>query len=333
LAAANFTVQPHDATGSAARSAIDFYFRALMAQVPGAQQGEAEPVHQLRVAARRLRAVVILFGPYIASSRPRATEAQLKWIGKEAGAVRDLDVLETLMHQRAKKLDSQIASKLEPLFEEVHMRRAQAAQNLAQVLGSRRFKSLVARLSGSIAITSRGDVAFGSVATGLYAPMLNSAARAGSKMHEAPTPAELHRLRKRAKRLRYALEMVSSIGDKHLADVIDALEELQDLLGRYHDTVVAVEWIKEFVSSRQLPSEIAFACGALAQAIALGERKLRRRGLKAWRRYLKCDSNRVVKKALEKVQPKAVSSQRNSSQGKSDDAVPHAPRPRRRSQS
>ena len=321
MAATNFTVPPHDATGSAARSAIDFYFRALIAQVPAAQKGEPEPTHQVRVAARRLRAAVGLFAPYISAIRPKATDTQLQWVGQQAGAVRDLDVLEALMQKRAKKLDPQIASKLEPLFEEMRVRRAKAAQTLAKALSSRRFKSLAARLSGPIAITSRGDVAFGAVSADLFAPMLNSMMRAGTRMHEDPAVDELHRLRKRAKRLRYALEMVRAIDEKQVGGVLKSLEDLQDLLGGFHDAMVAVEWIKQFVTSRELPPEVAFACGALAQAIARSERKLRRTGLKAWHRFVKNQSNRTTRKVLQKVQPKGVSS---------DDAVHHAPRPRRR---
>ena len=182
MAAANFTVQPHDATGSAARSAIAFHVRSLIAQVPAAQKGEAEPVHQVRVAARRLRSAVRLFAAYISAIKPKETDARLKWLGQQAGAVRDLDVLEKLMQKRAKKLDPQIGKDLEPLFEEIRVRRAKAAQNLATSLASRRYKALVARLSAPIAITTQGDAAFGSVAAELFAPMLKSMMRAGQKM-------------------------------------------------------------------------------------------------------------------------------------------------------
>ena len=321
MAAANFTVQPHDATGSAARSAIAFHVRSLISQVPAAQKGEAEPVHQVRVAARRLRSAVRLFAAYISAIKPKETDARLKWLGQQAGAVRDLDVLEKLMQKRAKNLDPLIGKDLEPLFEEIRVRRAKAAQNLATSLASRRYKALVARLSAPIAITTQGDAAFGSVAAELFAPMLKSMMRAGQKIHEKPTAEDLHRLRKRAKGSRYALETMLAIDEKQLRGMLKSLEDLQDLVGGYHDAVVAVAWIREFVASRELPANVAFACGALAQAIARGERKLKRRGLKEWNRFAKTDPDRIIKKALEKVQPKGVSS---------DDAVHHAPRPRRR---
>jgi CHAD domain-containing protein len=321
LTAANFTVQPHDATGSAARSAIAFHVRSLIAQVPGAQRGEPEPIHQVRVAARRLRSAVRLFATYISAIKPKETYERLKWLGQQAGAVRDLDVLEHLMQRRAKKLDPQIAKHLEPLFEEVRVRRAKAAQRLATSLASRRYKELVARLSAPIPITTQGDAAFGSVAAELFAPMLKSMVRAGEKLPQDPSPEELHRLRKRAKASRYALETMLAIDEKQLGGMLKNLEDLQDLVGGYHDAVVAVASIKEFVTSRELPINVAFACGALAHAVQRRERKLKRRGLKQWNRFLKADPDRTLKKALEKVQPKEVSP---------DDAVHHAPRPRRR---
>ena len=278
-------------------------------------------MHQVRVAARRLRSAVRLFAAYISAIKPKETDGRLKWLGQQAGAVRDLDVLEKLMQKRAKNLDPLIGKDLEPLFEEIRVRRAKAAQNLATSLASRRYKALVARLSAPIAITTQGDAAFGSVAAELFAPMLKSMMRAGQKIHEKPTAEDLHRLRKRAKGSRYALETMRAIDEKQLGGMLKSLEDLQDLVGGYHDAVVAVAWIREFVASRELPANVAFACGALAQAIARGERKLKRRGLKEWNRFAKTNPDRIIKKALEKVQPKGVSS---------DDAVHHAPRPRRR---
>jgi CHAD domain-containing protein len=335
LASTNFTVPPHDAAGSAARTTVAVYLRALIEQVAGAQRGETEAVHQVRVAARRLRAAVSLFAPYIASLRPKVMDERLKWLGNQAGVVRDLDVLDGLLHRRAKKLDPQLGKDLEPMFEEVRVRRAKAANDLARSLASNRYKALVARLSAPIAITHRGDAAFGAVAGNLFAPMLKSVLRAGGDMHKDPTPDELHRLRKRAKSSRYALEMMLAIDHKQLAPMLKGLEDLQDKVGAHHDAVVAAAWIKEFAGSRQLPAGVAFACGATAEAFRRRELKLKRRGIKQWNRFVKADPERAVKKALAKVQPPDGSSQpaRLSSQparGSSNDAVHHAPRARRR---
>lgn len=337
MAESNFIVPPHDATGSAARSAIAFHFRALTAQVPAAMSGDAEPVHQVRVATRRLRAAIHLFAPYISAIKPKDIDERLKWIGGQAGAVRDLDVLAKTTQRRARRLDPQIAKDLDPLFEEIRASRKKAADSLASALTSRRYKSLVARLSEPIAITAEADAAFGALAGELFAPMLKSTLRAGERMHEDPTSEDLHHLRKRAKRARYALETMLGISEKQLREVLEHLETLQELLGRYHDAVVAVKWIKDFANSRELPLNVAFGCGALAESVQRGERKLKRRGLKEWRRFKQTDPERRVEKALEKMQPTALSNNSKrvslpkgvSQKGVSNDDLHNAPRTRR----
>jgi CHAD domain-containing protein len=346
LADSNFIVPPHDATGSAARSAIAFHFRALTAQVPAAMSGDAEPVHQVRVATRRLRAAIRLFAPYISAIKPKDIDERLKWIGAQAGAVRDLDVLAKTTQKRARKLDPLIAKDLDPLFEEIRASRKKAADSLAAALTSRRYKSLVTRLSEPIALTPEGDAAFGAVAGELFAPMLKSTLRAGGKMHEDPTPEDLHFLRKRAKRARYALETMLAISEKQLREVIEHLETLQELLGRYHDAVVAVKWIKDFANSRELPLNVAFGCGALAESLQRRERRLKLRGLKEWRRFTKTGPERRIEKALDGTHPKAsstnfkvvgltkgVSQKAANQKGASNDDLHNAPRTRRGSHS
>lgn len=321
MASPGFSVPPHDAAGSAARSTIAVHLRALLDQVVGAQRGEPEAVHQVRVAARRLRSAVSLFSPYISSLRPKVMDDRLKWLGKQAGAVRDLDVLQKLLEKQAAKLDPLMVKDLDPLFEEMRLRRAKAANDLARSLSSSRYKALVARLSAPIAITAPGDAAFGAVAGDLFAPMLKAVIRAGDKMRKDPSADDLHRLRKRAKASRYALEAMLAIDKKDLGAMLKALEDLQDLVGNFHDAAVAVAWIRKFVGSRQLPVNVAFASGALAEAFRRQERKLKRRSLKEWSRFIRSNPDRTVKKALEKLQP---------TQDAPNVVIPHAPRPRRR---
>lgn len=320
MAGSTFIIPPHDAAGSAARSTIAFYFRALAEQVAAAQNGDVEPVHQVRVASRRLRAAIRLFSPYIQSIKPRDIEERLKWIGAQAGAVRELDMLERLSRKTVKKLDPAIVKDLDPMWEEFRDRRKEAAENLNRALNSLRYKALAKRLSGRIEITAEGDVAFASVAPKLISPMLKSAIKAGEKLGEDPPPDQLHKLRKRSKNARYTLEMMMGLGGKDLRQVLKRLEDLQEVLGDYHDAAVAVEWMKNFVTSRELPANVAFGCGALAESIQRRERKLKRRSLKAWHRFTRADPSRTVIKSLEKAQPKG---------GSSDEPIHNAARDRR----
>jgi CHAD domain-containing protein len=317
---ARFIVSPHDAAGSAARSIIAFHFAALMEQVPRAEAGEAEPTHQVRVSTRRLRAVIRLFGPYVAALKPREIDRDLKWISNQAGKVRELDVIDALTHERARKLVPGLAQSLEPMWEQLRPERAQAVNQLAVSFKSQRYKTMVARLAAPIAITVQGDAAFASVAATLAAPIVRSMMRQGERLPDDPRAADLHRLRVRAKRCRYALETMTGLNQKRIEKALAQLQEIQDFLGRYHDAVVAASWIAGFVESRQLTAEVAFACGALAESIHRRRRKLKREGLELWQRFSRGDREQAVLDALRKLQPQRTSS---------DDAVHHAPRTRR----
>ena len=64
----------------------------LFAALPGVQAGEAEAVHDLRVASRRLRASLAVFGKLFPAEGAREIEREAGRITVAFGAVRDLDV-------------------------------------------------------------------------------------------------------------------------------------------------------------------------------------------------------------------------------------------------
>src|SRR5262249_28967333 len=77
--------------------------RRLRAAELGARAGDVEGVHRLRVAIRRARATLALFAPVI--RRPAHLDAELQWLGREVGTVRDLDVLAAAVTTRGHKLE------------------------------------------------------------------------------------------------------------------------------------------------------------------------------------------------------------------------------------
>ena len=61
---------------------------------------EPEDLHQFRVAARRLRSDLGTFAPILDSAWARPLRDELRWLGNEAGAVRDADVLRLRLEGR-----------------------------------------------------------------------------------------------------------------------------------------------------------------------------------------------------------------------------------------
>jgi CHAD domain-containing protein len=168
----------------------------------------------------------------------------------------------------------------------LHEQRAQALAALGTTLDSKRGRRLLERLAAfadSRAPVGRG-ARLGDVAPDLLRPHVRAVVRAGRRLGPDAEAAELHRLRVRTKRLRYALETLRSLGDRSTRELLGRLERLQDTLGKGQDAVTAIAWLRELAATRGVPASALPPTGALIQALARRVQKQRRRALKAWRR-------------------------------------------------
>src|SRR5213593_1468155 len=105
--APGLVLSPDDGVGIAVRAVVRFHLRTFVREEAGARAGEVEPVHQLRVATRRLRATLRLFRPVLPVALVRGARDDLAWLADAIGAVRDLDVLAEQMTSCAARLDAE----------------------------------------------------------------------------------------------------------------------------------------------------------------------------------------------------------------------------------
>ncbi len=85
-----------------------------------------------------------------------------------------------------------------------------------------------------------------------------------------PPDEELHAVRIRAKRLRYAAELAAASLGKPATRAVEAAKVVQDVIGEHQDSVVAEERVREIAARLGTP-EVAFGAGVLV------ERERRRR--------------------------------------------------------
>src|SRR5438067_11364524 len=227
-------LSPDDGAAVAARVVVRFHLRAFVRVEPAARAGEIEPVHQLRVATRRLRAALRLFAPLLPARFATAAHRDLAWLGRAIGAVGDLDVLSGLVRKQAARLEPELRRAAGPIGVALHEQRAQALAALGRTLDSKRCRRLLERLAAfadSRAPVGRG-ARLGDVAPDLLRPHVRAVVRAGRRLGPDAAPPELHRLRVRVKRLRYALETLRSLGDRATRELLARLERLQDTLSK-----------------------------------------------------------------------------------------------------
>jgi CHAD domain-containing protein len=113
------------------------------------------------------------------------------------------------------------------------------------------------------------------------------------RLKRSPSNADLHSVRIKTKRARYAAELAAPFDGKAVARFIKTAEEFQDLLGTHQDAVLAerhVQGLLKYQTSRRA----AFTAGLLvARANQRREevreefwsewKRLKKRGNRAWR--------------------------------------------------
>jgi CHAD domain-containing protein len=263
---------PEGTIGALALNVLRRHFETFLAHEPGTRLGDdPEELHDMRVACRRLRAAVSLFGDVLAPSVLNLRE-ELKWIGGVLGDVRDLDVqLEELEDWQATvpEMDRKPLLALRSLLAE---QRAVARAWLLESLDSRRYESFVNRFSRALRARPRRGSGPWSVPAREAAPDLiqdryGKFRKAARRIDDDSEPDDYHRLRIRGKRLRYTLEFLCDLYPDETKPIVKRLTALQDILGEHHDAVVAIERLRDLaaVGDDRLTPPTAFAMGEIAE--------------------------------------------------------------------
>lgn len=108
---------------------------------------DVERVHDMRVATRRLRAALEIFGPCFPRKRWRKALKRVKALADALGARRDLDVEIELLEGFAGEVGGEDGDALAALIVDLRARQRQANDELAPFVGGKQLKSLRRRLA------------------------------------------------------------------------------------------------------------------------------------------------------------------------------------------
>ena len=222
--------------------------------------GDPEPhVHQTRVATRRLRAALRLFGDRLPEEAAGLRD-ELKWIANRFSTVRDLDVQLARLEQNAASL--RICGPLGAYTAWLGAERGRGMTALSAALDADRLQALLGRLDA----TRDWHVdAHGLDPGAQIKRAMSPLKKAVANLHEPPAPMELHQVRIRAKRARYTTEFFEALYDNSATRVRENLVAIQELLGNLQDSVVSVHHIDEAVAiaSGTWPPATMLALGRL----------------------------------------------------------------------
>jgi CHAD domain-containing protein len=228
--------------------------------------GVPEGIHQMRVAVRRLRAILAAFGRMLPADQRQPVSQELRWLGDALGPARNLDVFQTALIAPARNAGAQ-PDGIAALIAAAECRRKAAYAKAIKAIRSTRYARLILRQlrwfdsrawhEGAAAQDLRQPIA-------ALAPRIldrrRLVAERRAKGFAAQSAAERHRLRIGLKKLRYATEMLAGIYD---ADKVRRftrrLKRLQDDLGDANDVRVGHTIVAELTRSKGGASAIGDA--------------------------------------------------------------------------
>lgn len=254
---------------------------------------DAEGIHQIRVAVRRLRSALSLFRDLVAEKERRDIMRRLKWIAKECAEAREWDVFE----------DESLAALHETFSSDPSYQGFTAAVDRLRRAADRRAADMLAGAHYTENVLEVGAWWDGGgwekTATAIIAePALKFAEGQIGKFHRRLCKSGdrigdldergLHELRIRAKKLRYAIGFFGGVlPAKDVRAHLEVLAEIQDCLGALNDIAVARRLLARIETSAEGLDPTAFARAA---GIVTGWNTARlEAGLKqlpkAWRRF------------------------------------------------
>ena len=236
----------------------------LMDELRGVRANEGiEPVHQARVASRRIRAALRMFGDCFEPGRLAKWQRQVKKLTRELGAARDRDVQIEFVAQTLARLDKKDGKHrpgIQRLLLRLRQGRAAMQPEVIALLDKLDDTNVLAQMCGHLEETlfklKSHDV---NVCSPYVCEMAAQHIRARRQdwiacersLDDPQDAAGHHRLRIAAKKLRYTLEICDPVYEGQMAGVIKAARRVQSLLGDIHDCDVWAQDIDAFLEQER----------------------------------------------------------------------------------
>jgi CHAD domain-containing protein len=241
----------------------------------GVRRGKRSAVHDMRVAVRRARAAIRLFGDALGPNTLNPYEKSLKRLARALGHVRDLDVALANMREFRRSQPKNQRKNLKPLCAKLKSRRAHAQTDLVALLDSRKYRKFVADFNRFCTTPEKHEAKSHGNFYAVHPTQVRhtvpsiimetfEAVRAYEVVFthpELPPLETFHAIRIQGKYLRYGLEFTQHLMGPAGADLITQLTDLQEYLGKLNDAHVDQErlhgWEKQVKDNTAIDTRLA----------------------------------------------------------------------------
>ena len=225
---------------------------------------DPDMLHEFRIAIRRTRTVTRLAKHRLPDQITGVWGPEWRWLAGTTSTPRDLDVLLDEIDRSRADVGRDGKRGLDEVVEAIQHKRDAAQEQLVRALSGDRFGTLKRGWSHELAQPWAGDDKGKFTARDLAHELIARAAKqlashARAITPEAPSEA-IHDVRKRGKRLRYALDIFGGLlPARQTKGALKAMKELQDDLGEFNDCDVHREWLARLLDTASLSTEGAAA--------------------------------------------------------------------------
>jgi CHAD domain-containing protein len=269
------SVRPSDPPVQHVRAALDLRLRALVRHDPGTRSGaDIEDLHQMRVSVRRMRATLKAARPLLDSAWADGLRAELGWLGRALGPVRDLDVMLLRLRGEIAGLPERERMAGEVLAQQLVAEHDAARSEMLAALDAPRYTALLERLADAVRLPLPTPSATAAQPKLVELPRaeFRKLRRAVKEAGDDPADEVLHALRIRAKRVRYTAELVQpslrrTQAGKAVKQLLTATAALQEVLGDHQDACVAEARIRELLDGfgESIDAHVVFVAGRLVE--------------------------------------------------------------------
>jgi CHAD domain-containing protein len=268
---------------------LSTHLQALRVHEAGARAGrDPEHLHEMRVAVRRLRAILRASRNLFDARWVERLRSELDWLGGRLGLVRDLDILDAYLRPRLAALEGAEHRAGQRVLRRLSADRARARAELNEALDNPRYPRILEQLETFLSRppASASDVSLPDVAATEWKRLR----KAVQKLPGRPSADDLHAVRIKVKRARYAAELARAAAGERGKRFINQAKKLQDILGDLQDAVVIEQYLHDAIDHTK-PAQ------ALGKDLVKRQRKrrkkaraaffeewpkLKRRGREAW---------------------------------------------------
>jgi CHAD domain-containing protein len=207
-------------------------------------------------------------------------------VGRSTNRLRDLDVYLLSADRYRAMLSEDLASALDPLFDELAAERKREHASVVRILSGSRYRDLVKNWKKTLDEfgsppfdAKRAGAPVDEVAERMIVRRYKRVMAAGGRIDDRSPDTDLHRLRISCKKLRYLLEFFASLyPPDNIGQLIKQLKKLQDNLGEFNDLSVQQAELRSFLGkpSARRSTVTSAAIGALIAKLENRHREVRR---------------------------------------------------------